>query len=130
MFFSVFGYLKLMLLISTDAFISSIFITSLKMTNGYLSSILTRFFTTPVVANLLFLPNSNATTTLWDIVVMAIERIVFITYFVITLMVLSTVKISASYSHCFNRTIKLHIEYYVGTASTPITVILQCHVTA
>jgi len=111
------GYLKLALLMSTDAFVTSFLITvhRRKTTVGHPPFALTRFLTTPAVARLLMLPKLDvdcevyghlddsdaagaepcgtaataaaAATTLWDIVVVACERIVFIAYFAIAVAV-------------------------------------------
>lgn len=111
--FPVLCYLKLMLMISTDAFISSFLITihHRKNTNGHPPFVLTRLLTVPVVTALLVLPKldqtpnldygkfeehpqgkrQNTVTTLWDIVIVAFERIVFAVYFVITVNILSSV---------------------------------------
>lgn len=102
-----------MLLISTDTFISSILITiKNSKTIGHPPFILTRFLTIPVLTKVLILPkleptssynysqtdgNSEeheATITLWDIVIVAFERILFITYFVISLIIISSINIS------------------------------------
>ncbi|XP_001950122.2 neuronal acetylcholine receptor subunit beta-4 [Acyrthosiphon pisum] len=102
------GYLKLILLISMDAFISSLLITvhSRKTTIGHPPFALTRFLTTPIVTKILALPKLDSprtlvgqrpdaghdtTTTLWDIVIVAFERIIFIVFFVA---VLRSVRIS------------------------------------
>lgn len=111
--FLVFCYLKLMLMISTDAFVSSFLITAYcrKNTSGHPPFILTRFLTAPVVTTLLVLPKldqtanldydkfedhqqeeeQNNVTTLWDIVIVALERVMFTVYFIITVNVLSSV---------------------------------------
>jgi len=115
--FPVLGYLKLILLISMDAFISSLLITvhSRKTTSGHPPFALTRFLTTPIVTKLLALPKLDSprtlvydqleqrldaeqetTTTLWDIVIAAFERIVFIMFFAITVIVLRSIKISVT----------------------------------
>ncbi|XP_015376751.1 PREDICTED: neuronal acetylcholine receptor subunit beta-4-like [Diuraphis noxia] len=111
------GYLKLILLISMDAFISSLLITvhNRKTDSGHPPFALTRFLTTPIVTKLLALPKLDSprtfvydqldqrldaeqetTTTLWDIVIAAFERIVFIIFFAITVVVLRSVKISVA----------------------------------
>jgi len=116
-FFPVLGYLKLMLLISMDAFISSLLITmhSHKTTIGHPPFALTRFLTTPIVTKVLALPKLDSlrtlvydqsaqrpdaghdtTTTLWDIVIVAFERIIFVVFFAITVAILRSVNISFS----------------------------------
>lgn len=97
---------------STDAFISSILITvHSRKKSGHPSFVLTRFLTIPFVTKLLILPkleplpNDNynqmdenseeyeAITTLWDIVVVAVERILFVTYCTTTIILLSSISI-------------------------------------
>jgi len=115
-FCPVLGYLKLMFLMSTDAFVSSILITirSRNKTTGHHPPFaLTRLLTTPAVTKLLALPKlehctvdrgrqtmdeSQAegeegqpqATTLWDVVVVAFERIAFVTYFAITVVIVTS----------------------------------------
>lgn len=119
LFFSVLGYLKLMLMISTDAFVSSFLIAfhNRRTTSGHPPFLLTRFLTIPAMTRLLVLPKLEytqadledynrvvnddgservrSTVTLWDVVVVAFERLMFIVYFVITVVVLSSVGIFA-----------------------------------
>jgi len=117
-FFSVLGYLKLILLISMDTFISSLLITVHSRTttcSGHPPFALTRFLTTPIVTKLLALPKLDSprtlvynqldqkpdaehetTTTLWDIVIAAFERIVFIMFFAITVAVLRSANVSVT----------------------------------
>ncbi|XP_060839694.1 neuronal acetylcholine receptor subunit beta-4-like [Rhopalosiphum padi] len=109
------GYLKLLLLISMDAFISSLLITvhNRKSTSGHPPFALTRFLTTPIVTKLLVLPKLDSTrslvnnqldhrltgvpettTTLWDIVIVAFERIIFIVFLATTVTILLSIKFS------------------------------------
>ncbi|XP_027844786.2 acetylcholine receptor subunit alpha-like [Aphis gossypii] len=109
------GYLKLILLISIDAFISALLITvhNRKSTSGHPPFALTRFLTTPVVTKLLMLPKLDSTrslvndqldhrltktsetiTTLWDIVIVAFERIIFIMFLASTMAILLSIKFS------------------------------------
>ncbi|XP_026813463.1 neuronal acetylcholine receptor subunit alpha-7 [Rhopalosiphum maidis] len=109
------GYLKLLLLISMDAFISSLLITvhNRKSTSGHPPFALTRFLTTPIVTKILVLPKLDSTrslvnnqldhrltgvpettTTLWDIVIVAFERIIFIVFLATTVTMLFSIKFS------------------------------------
>ncbi|XP_025190280.1 neuronal acetylcholine receptor subunit beta-4 [Melanaphis sacchari] len=109
------GYLKLILLISMDALISSLLITvhNRKSTSGHPPFALTRFLTTPIVTKLLVLPKLDSirslvynqldhrltkvhetTTTLWDIVIVAFERIIFIMFLATTMTILLSIKFS------------------------------------
>lgn len=111
------GYLKLILLISIDALISALLITvhNRTSTSGHPPFALTRFLTTPIVTKLLILPKLDSTrslvndqldhkltkasetiTTLWDIVIVAFERIIFIMFLASTMTILLSVKFSVT----------------------------------
>uniref|UniRef100_A0A2S2PBD3 Uncharacterized protein n=1 Tax=Schizaphis graminum TaxID=13262 RepID=A0A2S2PBD3_SCHGA len=99
-----------------DAFISSLLITvhNRKSTSGHPPFALTRFLTTPIVTKLLVLPKLDSTrslvnnqldhcrltgvpettTTLWDIVIVAFERIIFIVFLATTVIILLSIKFS------------------------------------
>ncbi|XP_050435975.1 acetylcholine receptor subunit beta-like [Adelges cooleyi] len=98
------GYLNMVLIISIDAFTSSIFIAlrNHKKTKTELPSFkLMRFLTTPFVAKLFLLPkleslgvyselpDAEQPTTMWDIVFAAAQRILFLFYFTITALILT-----------------------------------------
>lgn len=119
----VLGYLKLMLMMSTDAFVTSFLVKfhGRNTTSGHPPFAVTRFLTIPVVTRCLVLPRLDydtaaaaadredcgrivdddgsdgarptADVTLWDVVVAAFERLVFAVYAVITATVLLSIGI-------------------------------------
>jgi len=141
----VLGYLKLLLLISMDAFISSLLITvhNRKSTSGHPPFALTRFLTTPIVTKLLVLPKLDSTrslvnnqldhrltgvpettTTLWDIVIVAFERIIFIVFLATTVTILLSIKFSIT--ALFWSSLTVFIDYN-SDMNTEITSLLCSH---